>query len=167
MTPSLPAAGDFSLGFSLNFLSGKGLLTLKEREIGPFEIKLLELEIPDISFPFDVTGGAERFKSRRCSLRHLVFGVDNEGLNAAIKRSPLVDYGFQELKTAVRDGFVEFTGRFAVGDLQADFTFRAALLLRSQSELNIVFYDTRVYGWLPVPSALLPVYLKRALEMPF
>ena len=149
----------FALPFSLNFLSGKGLLTLSETPVGPFNIRLLELEIPEISFPFDVTGGSERFKTRRCALRHLVFGLDGEGLSEAIRRAPLVDYGFVELKAAIRDGYVEFAGRFKVGDHQADFTFRAALLLRSQTEVNVVFYDTRAYGWLPVPSALLPVYL--------
>ena len=85
--------GDGTLGFSLNFLSGHGLLSVKNREFGPFQVTTLELEIPEISFPFDVTGGAQRFKTLRCSLRHLVFGMTTQGLNDAIKSSPLVDAG--------------------------------------------------------------------------
>ncbi|MBI3178485.1 MAG: hypothetical protein HYZ27_02415, partial [Deltaproteobacteria bacterium] len=66
---------------------------------------------------------------------------------------------------AVRDGYLELAGRFAVGEHQADFILRAALLISAPEELSVVFYDTRTYGWLPVPSAILPVYLKRGLEL--
>ncbi|MBI5508386.1 MAG: tetratricopeptide repeat protein [Deltaproteobacteria bacterium] len=156
-----------ALGFSLSFISGHGLLSMRDKRMGPFEIKILELEIPDIAFPFDVTGGAERFKSRRCTLRHLVYGLDAEGLAAALKRTDLKAAGFHEIRAAIRDGYTEFTGRFAVGEHQADFTFRAALVVRSPEELNIVFFDTRVYGWLPVPSGLLPEYLRRGLDLQF
>ena len=143
ITPGVsPGADDGQLGFALNFMSGRGLLTLRDRAFGSVSIKLLELEIPHIAFPFDVTGGADRFKNHHCRLRHLVFGVDSQGLVLALRRSDLSGAGFVELKSAIRDGFVEFAGRFAVGEHQADFTFRAAFLLRSQEEANVVFYDT-------------------------
>jgi tetratricopeptide (TPR) repeat protein len=158
---------EVQLGFALTFISGRGLLTTRDRRLGPFHLKVLELEIPEIAFPFDVTGGADRFKTRRCSLRHLVYGLDADGLSSVLKRTDLTAHGFQELKAALRDGSIEFAGRFGIGEHQADFTFRASLLVRSPEELSIVFYDARVYGWLPIPSALLPEYLRRGLGLPY
>lgn len=156
-----------NLGFTLSFISGRGLLTSREKPVGPFEIKVLELEIPNIEFPFDVTGGSDRFKSRRCHLRHLAVSLDADGLAAAMAR-PSVEYGgFLEVRTAIREGFVQLGGRFAIGEHHADFTMRAAPLIHSPRELSLVFFDTRLYGWLPVPAALLPVYLQRALQIPF
>ncbi len=173
--PRLPRVKDASslqpseeaLAFALNFISGKGLLSSREKKVGGIEIKVLELEIPDISFPFDVTGGADRFKTKRCVLRHLAFGLDADQLNDVLAKAALTENGFVELKVALRDGFIELAGRFKVGEEQADFTMRAAPLLRSPQELGIVFYDTRTYGHLPVPASLLPVYLYRALNLKF
>jgi len=158
---------EIPLGFALNFVSGRGLLSTRDRKFGPLDLKVLELEIPDIAFPFDVTGGSERFKTHRCALRHLVFGLDSEGIADVLKRTDLTQHGFVDLKAAMRDGSIEFAGRFSVGEHQADFTFRASLLIRSQEELHIVFYDARVYGWLPIPSGLLPEYLRRGLGLPY
>jgi tetratricopeptide (TPR) repeat protein len=165
--PEPPVNTDVSFGFALNFISGRGLLSLKDKPLGPLEVKVLELEIPEISFPFDVSGGADRFKNRRCALRHLTYSLDADGLAAALKRNDLKTVGFHEIRAAIRDGFIELTGRFAVGEHQADFTMRAALLVRSPEELSVVFFDTRLYGWLPVPSGLLPEYLRRGLDLPF
>lgn len=156
-----------ALSFALNFISGRGLLSMRERQLGGIEVKLLELEIPNIAFPFDVTGGSERFKTRRCQLKHLVFSLGAEGLARVLDVSALFANGFVDLHPHLRDGCVEFAGRFKMGEAEADFTMRATLLLRSPEELAIVFYDTRVYGVLPVPAALLPVYLARALNLPY
>ena len=165
--PEPSSTAEVAFGFALSFISGHGLLSLKDKRLGPLDVKILELEIPEISFPFDVTGGADRFKNRHCTLRHITYGIDADGLEAALKRTDLSAVGFHEIRAAIRDGFVEFTGRFVMGEHQADFTFRAALLVRSPEELNVVFFDTRLYGWLPVPSGLLPEYLRRGLDLPF
>ena len=158
-----------SLGFALNFISGRGLLTARERRLGGIDVKLLELEIPNIAFPFDVTGGADRFKARRCFLRHLVLSLDGETIGRALVRATpaLVANGFTEMQAHLREGFVELAGRFRFGEAQADFTLRAAPILRSPEELGVAFYDPRVYSFLPLPAALLAVYLGRALALPY
>lgn len=159
--------GDQALGFALNFISGRAMLSVKERSFAGIELKTLELEIPHVSFPFDVTGGAERFKTRRCTLKYLVFSIDAAALEVMLTSAALAQNGFIEIKAIVREGYIELAGRFAIGEAQADFTMRAAPLVRSREELALVFYDTRVYGSLPVPASLLPVYLKRAINQDF
>ncbi len=133
----------------------------------PFDLKVLELEIPHIKFPFDVTGGAERFKTRRCELKRLTLAVSGEAIAELVAGTNAAEMGFVELKTAMRDGHIELAGRLASGDTAADFTMRAALLPRALDELALVFYDTRVYGWLPIPSSLVPTLLRKALDVPF
>jgi Flp pilus assembly protein TadD len=155
-----------NLGMSLNFLSGKGLLSLKDKAVGALDLKLMELEIPEVAFPFDVSGGAERFKHRRCHLHRLVCDINAKRLRERLRDVVNQNAGFVDLKAWIADGYVDFAGRFAVGDHQADFTFRAAPLVRSHTELDIIFFDTRVYGWLPIPAPLIPHYLVRAMKLP-
>ncbi len=155
------------LGFTLSFVAGKGLLTTRDLKLGPFDIKVLELEIPHIKFPFDVTGGAEKFKTRRCELKLLTVALSGEAIAELIHAADATAHGFHELKSAMRDGHIELTGRIQGGEHAADFTMRAAILPRALDELALVFYDTRVYGYLPIPSALIPTMLRRALDVPF
>lgn len=154
---------DGGLGFSLSFESGRGLLSTRERDIGPLRLNFLELEIPHIAFPFDVTGGAERFKTRRCELRQLAVSLSADALETLIGTAALAEWGFSQLRVSAHDGAVQFAGRFNIGEHGAHVLFRASLVVRSPTELAVVFYDTRVYGWLPVPACLLPLYLRRAL----
>ncbi|HET6346468.1 MAG TPA: hypothetical protein VFH51_16160, partial [Myxococcota bacterium] len=144
-------------------MSGRGLLTTRDRRLGPLTVKALALEIPDIAFPFDVSGGAERFKPRRCVLRHLALSLDTAGLEAILAAGALEENGLTHVKAVIHDGYIELAGLWHVGEARADFTCRAALLSSAPHELQVVFYDTRVWGWLPLPAALLPMYLRRAL----
>lgn len=155
------------LAFGLSFAHGKGLLTSRDVKLGPFDLQVLELEIPNISFPFDVTGGAERFKNRRCELKRLSVAVSGEAVAQLVSSANAHELGFVDLKTAMRDGHIELAGRLISGSSFADFTLRVALLPRSPDELAIVFYDTRVYGSLPLPAPLVPTLLRRALDVPF
>src|SRR5690606_27223254 len=74
-----------SLGFMLRLESGRALLELKERPLGRgVTLRALEMEIPKVKFPFDVTGGAERFHSTRCVLRTLVLQLEHDTLHTLL-----------------------------------------------------------------------------------
>ncbi|MBC7793010.1 MAG: tetratricopeptide repeat protein [Clostridia bacterium] len=155
------------LAFGLSFAAGKGLLTSRDVKLGPFDLQVLELEIPNLSFPFDVTGGAERFKTRRCELKRLSVAVSGEAVAQLVAGANAHELGFIDLKSAMRDGHIELAGRLVSGSATADFTLRVALIPRSPDELAICFYDMRVYGSLPLPAPLIPTLLRRALDVPF
>jgi len=70
-----------------------------------------------------VTGGAHRFKTHRCKLRHFAFGLNGESLSQILHQADLSKVGFVEIKSAIRDGYIEFAGRFAIGEHQADLHF--------------------------------------------
>ena len=64
---TVPAAS--SLDFALRFVDGRGLLNLRTpQRLDWVGLEKLELEIPNLRFPFDVSGGPTRFQTRRCHL---------------------------------------------------------------------------------------------------
>ena len=155
-----------ALGFSVNLDSGRGLLTTRHRRLGPLVVDTLSLEIPHLAFPFDVSGGAARFKKRRCALVHLAMHVDAADLLACLSEHDLRAHGFTRLSASVFEGFILLAGAFTHGDHAADFTCRIAPVVQGGRDVHLVFYDTRVYGFLPVPGAHLVRYLWRSLRWP-
>ena len=152
------------LGFSLSFVAGKGILALENVTAGPVIVRRLELEIPNIAFPFDVSGGAVGFKHHRCDLRRLVLGLRAQTIREMVESADLDAVGIHDFKFSVQDGFAQLFGRLEVGGAHAYFTQKLACIPSSPRDLAIVFYDTRVYGWLPVPAPFVADFLKRALE---
>ena len=62
--------------FRLTFVEGRGLLSLAGRDIPGFgRVEKLELEIPNLRFPFDLSGGVTRFKNHRLRLRELAVSL--------------------------------------------------------------------------------------------
>ncbi len=158
------ARGEGGWGFAISFVGGHGVLSTRDRHVGPLGVKSMALEVPNLAFPFDLSGGAEIFRSRRCMLRQLVLTLDNARLLELVQSANLGAHGLFDLRVAICDGFVELAGVFRVGEQSADFTCRAALMPSGPHTLQLVFYETRFFGWLPVPAALLPVCLQRAFH---
>src|SRR4029079_11657488 len=97
------------LGLHLTFAAGKGIATLRERRLGVIDVERLDLEIPKLVFPFDISGGTSRFQSRRCAVRAASFSCQEEILNDWLRAS-LVG---SELRAKVRPGYISLAGRFA------------------------------------------------------
>ena len=159
-TATKPAA----LGFALSFVAGRGVLSLENVTAGPVIVKRLELAIPNISFPFDVSGGAVGFKHHRCELRRLVLGLRAQTVREMVEKADLDTVGIADFKFTVHDGFCQISGQINVGGSQAYFTQKVCAIPSSPRDLSLVFYDTRVYGWLPIPAPFITDLLKRALE---
>jgi tetratricopeptide (TPR) repeat protein len=147
-----------SLDFSLRFVEGRGILGLKERTL--FElvgIHRLELEIPQLRFPFDVSGGAQRFQSRRCHLQSAELRVDEARLSAWLNaRTELARYGILSLSARVHEGRIVVHGRARVGEREAPYTARVRLCPRPDSQrLLVLITDVRIYSFLPVAAPLI------------
>ena len=164
--PRDPSQNAQALGFAVNLDSGRGLLTTRHRRLGPLVVDTLSLEIPHLAFPFDVSGGAARFKKRRCALVALAMHVDAADLLACMSQHEARALGFARLSAHIQEGVIMLAGRFCHADHAADFTCRIAPVVHSGRQVHLVFYDTRVYGFLPMPGAHLARYLWRALRWP-
>ena len=79
--------------FRLTFVQGRGLLSLSGRDFeGLGRVDSLELEIPNLRFPFDMSGGVARFKNRRLRLRELALAVGSDELTGFLVRAPPVSH---------------------------------------------------------------------------
>src|SRR5262245_51972922 len=102
-----------ALGFSLSLVEGKGVLGLRGQ---PFfdviAIEELELEIPGLRFPFDLTGGPSRFRRKRCRMRGATLVVTERRLDAWLRARPgLAELGVEELGARVVAGGLRLAGR--------------------------------------------------------
>ncbi len=155
---------DNPLGFALDFLGGKAHVTLGRRHLGGLvRVDHLALEVPDVSFPFDVSGGAGRFRHRRCRLRRFEAAVEAEAFTSwFIAQDPLVSYGFRQVTLRWLDGSIRLEGLARLGDRQVPFTARVSVVATDDLRLRLVLDHWRPYGYLPLPPPLLGVGLVAA-----
>lgn len=154
------------LGFSLEFRENAALVTLRDRVApGGIRIESLELEVPDVRFPFDVAGGAEQFRHRRCRLRMLVASI--EQAEVAHVLGGLLDparYGLGDLRLDITEGQGVLSGTWKTGGARAPFTLRFVAEAGDQLEVRVHIHDLRVFGPLPLPATALVTQVGRALQ---
>ena len=96
--------------FVLKFLDGRGLLGLRApvapASIEPARLERLELEVPNLRFPFDLSGGVARFQNRRCRFREAKITVEEERLAAWLRGRGLPGYGIEGLTLRIAEGKV-------------------------------------------------------------
>jgi tetratricopeptide (TPR) repeat protein len=155
---------DNPLGFALDFLGGKAHVTLGRRHLGGLvRLDHLAMEVPGVSFPFDVSGGAGRFRHRRCRLRRYEASVEAEAFSSWFTgRDPLASYGFHEVSLRWLDGSIRIEGLARLGDRQVPFTARMSVVASDDLRIRLVLDHWRPYGYLPLPPPLLGVGLMAA-----
>jgi tetratricopeptide (TPR) repeat protein len=126
-------------------------------------VEKLELEIPDLRFPFDLSGGVTRFKNHRLRLREMAVSFAADDLAGFLREARLADYGLFGPQVELHDGLVRVGARAVLGDRQAEFTATGALTMVQPGRARFSIFDVRVYGFLPVPPPLLVTALFTAL----
>ena len=149
--PETPA-----LGFALTFVEGRAVLGMEGRSLHPAgRIDRLEMEVPNLRFPFDFSGGVGRFASRRCRLRELTLSVSGPDAAAFLRSPRLEDFGLRDPQVAVAGGELVLDATARVGEWEVGFTARARLQPVPPRRARLAFHDLRVYGFLPVPAPML------------
>src|SRR5262249_14282863 len=145
------------------FAAGKGIAALRGRRLGAAEVDRLDLEIPRLGFPFDVSGGVSRFQSRRCIVRAAGFSVSEEALGEVLAaRLPR-----GESRVHAREGYLSLAGRVAWREGEAvDLTARIYIDPSHGRTALAVLDDIRVYGVAPAPAPLLPRALLASAPIP-
>jgi hypothetical protein len=120
------------------------------------------LQIPNVTFPFNVTGGAIRYQRQRLDFAFLDLTVDAEWI--ARKFAAVVGRlgEIEELQLGFRHGYLEGQGRIATGQ-RTPFTFKIGFDADGE-RLALIFYEVRLYGFSPVPAPQIPVLLTRFAE---
>jgi len=147
------------LDFALQFVDGRGLLGLRApQRLEWVELERLELEIPNLRFPFDVSGGPARFQTRRCSVSAAELVVDEATVQTWMAGRPqLGRYGLSQPRVRLHDGRVLVAARARVADREATITVRLQLgrAPGDRQRLRVYVSSVRVYGFLPAPAPLL------------
>ena len=150
--------------FRLTFVQGRGLLSLGGRDFeGLGRVDTLELEIPNLHFPFDLSGGVARFKNRRLRLRELALFVGSRELTGLLRRAPLGDFGIFDPQVAVSGSRLTLTARVHIGGHESEMTVTALVSALPPCAVGLCVYDVRTYGFLPVPAPLVVSALFSAL----
>ncbi|MBI5481971.1 MAG: hypothetical protein HY906_24160, partial [Deltaproteobacteria bacterium] len=152
-----PPSGTNPLGFSLSFVAGTGVLALRDRPGGSLCLcEHLELEIPDLTFPFDVSGGAGKFQHRRSRLRRARLRIGAAEMAGFLATRPGVRaQGIEITDVRLRDGCAEVGGTARRSGATVAFTARAYLVPAGERAVRVSLADVRVYGFLPWPAGLI------------
>ncbi|HEX9308327.1 MAG TPA: hypothetical protein VF894_12595, partial [Anaeromyxobacter sp.] len=162
-SPPPSAAGTRSgAGFELRLERGGPYVRLVDQPIAPgVRLESLTLQVPDVKFPFDVGQGAGQFRHRLADLAELAIAVEPSAADAALAGAGLAAFGVEDLRLAVRDGFVEITGRLSGGP---PFTLEAGLLPAGDQGVALVFHSPRILGPAPLAAAALPHVARAVLD---
>jgi tetratricopeptide (TPR) repeat protein len=150
--------------FRLTFVQGRGLLSLAGRDFeGLGRVDSLELEIPNLRFPFDMSGGVARFKNRRLRLRELALAVGSNELTGFLVRAPLGDFGIFDPRVTVEGSHLTLSARVRLGGREVELTAAAVLSPLPPRSASLCVYEVRAFGYLPVPAPLVVNALFSAL----
>ena len=137
------------LGFHLRFEGGRALLALDNRVVAPgIEIKRALFEVPDVEFPLDVSGGAQRFQSRRLTLRAIELSLSHASLYAPER---LKEGGFTLLRERSRAGGVELLVETA--GPAGPVALRARGLFAPVGEAGVALVLHELIAFAPLPRA--------------
>jgi tetratricopeptide (TPR) repeat protein len=150
--------------FRLTFVQGRGLLSLTGRDFeGLGRVDSLELEIPNLRFPFDLSGGVARFKNRRLRLRELSLFVGSRELTGFLARAPLAEFGIFDPHVAIAGSRLTLSARVHLGGHECEITAAALVSPQPPRSASLCVYDVRAYGFLPIPAPLVVTALFSAL----
>ncbi|MCK5800178.1 MAG: hypothetical protein KAI47_23470, partial [Deltaproteobacteria bacterium] len=153
--------------FELSFVDGRGVLSLPAHTIGPLLFDVLELDIPDLRFPVDMTGGVRSFRHRRCTVRRANLTIDIDTLashfhDALPKEGGLV---FANLGYSAYDGGVfEIEGEVRLGAQETSFLFRGLIDPLLDGSMRVRLPELRVFAPFPIPAPLVAQTLLHAIN---
>ncbi|HYX90050.1 MAG TPA: tetratricopeptide repeat protein, partial [Myxococcaceae bacterium] len=118
------------------------------------------LQIPDVTFPFNFSGGAARFQKKRLDFGFLEVTVGAELVARRVSEAAGRIGDLEELKLHFRPGYLEGQARFATGE-RAPITFKIAFD-GDGDRLAVYVYDVRLYSFATIPAPAVAVLLANA-----
>ncbi len=145
------------LEFEIQVEDGSGLLLLRPRTLfGWLKVERLELQIPNVTFPLDITGGMAQFRAQRCNLLACTLAVDAAGAAELLyaRAAPLAAAGFTELRARAGDASFELGGVARVGAERAEIVIRVVPHFRGGA-VELEVQEASLLGLLRRPAWLL------------
>ncbi len=151
----MPPRGDEPLlALKLSLRDGRVYLVLEDHALGRgVRVRALEVLVPGVEFPVDLSGGAARFQHHSSRLQSVVIEIDPPALTQALSqalRGPV-----QGISLDGAGGRLNLSARIADGPATARELRRLLLLPGRSGQLRVVGLEAlRVGSWLGPPDAV-------------
>jgi hypothetical protein len=119
------------------------------------------LQIPDVSFPFSISGGASRYQRRKLDFGLLEVSLDAELVSRKVAEVAEKLIEIEDLKLHFRPGYLEGQARMPGGE-RPPLTFKVAFDGDGE-KLAVYVYDVRFYGFSPTASVQIPALIARTI----
>jgi tetratricopeptide (TPR) repeat protein len=146
----------------LRLLDRRAFVGFPALEVLPgLRISDFALQIPDVSFPFNVSAGATRYQRKKLHFGFLELSVDADLVTRRVAELAGRLAGIEELRLHFRPGYLEGQGRLPAPE-RTPFTFKVAFDADGE-KLAVYLYDVRLYGFSSTPSVQVPGILATAV----
>ncbi len=150
-TEAGPPGDDGTDGFSLRFSGGRGVLSLTgERAFPAATAELLEIVIPHLSFPFDVSAGIRGLRDRRLHLARLVLSLRLDVLEGLLRERLAAESWVHGPRLAFEQGCLSVLVDFGPEGSRVPFSFRLLPAVGERAP-SLLIDEPRAYGPLPAP----------------
>ncbi|MGO8968489.1 MAG: flagellar hook-length control protein FliK [Myxococcaceae bacterium] len=147
----------------LRLLDRRAFVAFPPLEVAPgVRVTDFGLQIPDVSFPFSVSGGALRYQKKTLHFGFLEVSLDAERLRRAVQEVAAGALELEDVQLTFRTGYLEGQARLR-GPAAAPATFKVAFDAEGE-RLGVYLYDVRLYAFTPTPAAVVPLLLSRAAQ---
>ena len=119
------------------------------------------LQIPDVTFPFNVSAGPSRYQRKKLLFGFLELTVDADMVARRVGELSGRLAGLEDLKLHFRTGYLEGQARLQ-GPEHTPVTFKVAFEGDGE-KLALYIYDVRLYGFSPTASVQVPGILASAV----
>ena len=149
-----------SPGPELRLLDRRALVGFPALSVAPgLAITDFALQIPNVTFPFSVTGGALRYQRQRLDFAFLDLTIDTEWIGRKFAGAVGKLTELQDIQLSFRSGYLEGHGRISAGP-KTPFTFKIGFDAEGE-RLALILYEVRLYAFSPLPAPQIPVLLSR------
>lgn len=142
-----------ALGLAVSLVEGRVHLVLEEYTPAPgLEVRGLELDVPGVEFPVDLSGGSARLQHRATRLRRLVLRVGLAELAAHLARAAEEQPAIEHLALRAHRGALLIEATLVSGTARAMELLFCALVPGLERELHLVTGEQLRIGAVALPD---------------
>ncbi|MBN2802890.1 MAG: tetratricopeptide repeat protein [Deltaproteobacteria bacterium] len=137
--------------FSLTFQGGQGVICLKDQKLSDLvTLKSMEMAIPKIAFPFDMSKGVKGLRNKRLKLTKLKIALNLDTL-AEFANNNISNQGWlNNLRIMFHNEYISAICN--MGPVESDFQVSLRLLpLKNSPDISFLIDNIRAYGGIPTP----------------
>ena len=151
-------------GFSLHFDRGRAILRLERLRLSELaDLDLLEMSIPKLTFPFDVSGGVRGLRRRRLKLHRLRLSARPAPIVEAAAARAAANPWIGEVRAAVCEDAITVLVDYGPSTHRVPLSFRL-VPETGGGALAFAVDEARCYGPLPGPLAATPLAALGAID---